>query len=271
MASDRDAIILSLAAWRGRHLRKAWRPIILLDGYHTQTVQFGGVPLLSDGEAWPRCSECQWPMQLLLQFDLARLPCGLLPLSEGYLQYFQCSRYGTCAVSSEEDWRPFGRGKLVRIVEGSDLRSSAIPEALKPFPLLQVARWEPFWDVPGTAEHERLGLEYRYEFSTGITRTTVAWHEGGVTPGEPLVADNREPGVAEAIAEAANGDKLGGWPLWVQSALYPACPECGSEMRYLLQLGYWDHLPIDLGDYGTGQMFYCAEHPRRLTFTFQCS
>ena len=210
-------------------------------------------------------------MQLMFQFDLARLPGGLFPLVEGYLQYFQCSRYGTCEVAQQEDWLPFGRRKLVRILEGSDLQTSAIPEALKPFPLLQIARWEPCWDLPGTAEHERLGLEYHYEFSTGITHTTVAWQEGGVLPGEPLVQDNDKPGIAEAIAEAANGDKLGGWPRWVQSVEYPACPECGSEKTYLLQLGYWDHLPIDLGDYGTGQMFYCAEHPRRLTFTFQCS
>src|SRR4051794_1939979 len=101
MASDREAIVLSLAGWRGRHLRKAWRPIILLDGYRTQSVraQFGGIPLLSLGEAWPSCSDCQRPMNLMLQFDLARFPRGLFPLSEGFLQYFQCARHDSCESS----------------------------------------------------------------------------------------------------------------------------------------------------------------------------
>jgi len=68
MATELDAIILSLAAWRGRHLRKAWRPIIASEHFRWQTVgaQFGGVPLLESNEVWPRCSECQLTMKLML-------------------------------------------------------------------------------------------------------------------------------------------------------------------------------------------------------------
>ena len=99
----------------------------------------------------------------------------------------------------------------------------------------------------------------------------MAWREGGVAPDEPLVEDNSGPVLADAIANAAEGDKLRGWPLWVQSVNYPICPNCGSEMLYLFQLGYHGHLPVDLGDYGTGYLFYCPTHPRMLTFAYQCS
>jgi hypothetical protein len=141
------------------------------------------------------------------------------------------------------------------------------------YPLRSVARWAEFWDLPSAAEHELLGLEYTYEFLPGYSNSTVAWRDGGVARSEPFrqANDAQTPGLAEAIADAAEGDKLGGWPRWVQSVEYPRCPDCGAEMRYLLQLAWHDNLPVDLGDLGTGHLTYCPSHPRMLTFAFQCS
>jgi hypothetical protein len=274
MTADLDGIVLSLAAWRGRHLRRAWRPIIASDRYVWQTVraQFGGTPSLKPDEAWPECSGCHLPMKLMLQFDLAHLPRGLHPLSAGLLQYFQCAEVLSCKAASE-DYLPFSEGKLVRIVEESVLRTAIVPDGATPFPLRLVARWAEFWDLPSAAEHELLGLQYTYEFLPGYTNATVAWRDGGVTPSEPIgrANDAQTPGLAESIADAAESDKLGGWPRWVQSVEYPHCPECGAEMRYLLQLDWHDNLPVDLGDLGTGHLTYCPSHPTMLTFAFQCS
>jgi hypothetical protein len=274
MTSDLDAIVLSLAAWRGSHLRRAWRPIIASDRYSWQTVraQFGGVPLLKADEAWPQCSECDVPMKLMLQFDVSHLPRGLYPLPAGLLQYFQCDEWSSCSTAIEA-YRAFSKGKIVRIIEGDDLRTPPVPPGMTPFPLRSVARWAEFWDLPSPEEHGRLGLEYAYDFQPGYTRSTVAWRDGG-TPRSGWFGqrnDDPTPGLAESIGQAAEGDKLGGWPLWVQSVDYPLCSACGAEMRYVLQLDWYDNLPFDFGDCGTGHLTYCPSHPENLTFAFQCS
>src|SRR5262249_366298 len=148
-------------------------------------------------------------------------------LSSGLLQYFQCAQLQSCNAASE-DYRPFSKGKLVRIVEEDGLRTPTLPREVTPFPLRSIARWAEFWDLPSTAEHERLGLEYTYDFQPGYTRSTVAWRGGGVAPSEPFgqANDDQRPGLAKSIGDAAEGDKLGGWPLWVQGVEYPHCPDC---------------------------------------------
>jgi hypothetical protein len=272
VAADVDEIVLSLAAWRGRHLRKAWRPVIASDAYAWQTVgaQFGGPALLPSGESWPTCGDCGLPMRPMVQLDVAHLPQGLFPIQAGLLQHFQCANWPACTSAS--GYLPFGRAQLLRVVENNALRTSPAPPGVTPYPVRPVARWNEFWDLPAAEEHERLGLEYEYEFLPGVTKTSVAWHEGGVARSDPVVQSNgEERGLAETIADAAGGDKIGGWPKWVQRVEYPRCPECSAEMRFLLQLGWHDNLPESFGDLGTGYLTFCPSHPRMLAFAYQCS
>ena len=273
MAATTDAIVASLAAWRGRHLRPTWRAVIATDAYSWQTVnaQFGGIPLLKADEDWPVCPECRRPMNLMIQLDLAHLPHGLHPARTGLLQYFQCMDQVSCSAAVE-DFQPFNRGELVRIVAGGSLRTPIVPPSVDPYPARVVARWSPFYDLPATAEHERLGLEYRYEFLPD-TRAAVAWPAGGLAMSEFVeeANDDTQVGLAEAIADAAPGDKIGGWPRWVQDVEYPSCRDCGSAMRYLLQLDSHDNIPDVFGDMGTRYLAFCPSHPSTLTCTMQCS
>jgi hypothetical protein len=267
-----ESIVSSLAAWRGQHLRRAWRPVISSEQYGWQTVgaQFGGVPLLKPDEDWPRCPGCGRGMNLMIQLDLARMPPGLYPLSEGVLQYFQCAQPGCPA--EEESAAAFNSSQLLRIIANAGLHTPKVPADVTPHPTRVVARWVVLWDLPSPEEHERLGLTYTYGFSPGMTKTTVAWPDGHVNTTPPIEepADG-SAGLAESIAQAADGDKLGGWPRWVQSVELPRCPQCDREMQYLMQLDWHDNIPDTFGDLGTGHITFCPLHPEKLAFAYQCS
>lgn len=77
----------------------------------------------------------------------------------------------------------------------------------------------------------------------------------------------------EALQEAvpnATGDKLGGWPAWVQGVEYPDCPRCGARMALLFQLDSEENVPWMFGDVGCGHVTRCPAHPDEVAFGWAC-
>jgi uncharacterized protein YwqG len=64
------------------------------------------------------------------------------------------------------------------------------------------------------------------------------------------------------------GEKLGGWPDWINTGEYPEC-SCGSKMRAFFQIDSEETLPIMFGDVGIGLLFVC-EKCKQMTFFWQC-
>jgi len=75
--------------------------------------------------------------------------------------------------------------------------------------------------------------EYDYDFRAGTVTVRCA------DPAIALPNLSLDLEVAEAIATAATGDKLLGWPSWVQGVEYPRCPRCNQQMSFVFQI---DHL-----------------------------
>ena len=75
---------------------------------------------------------------------------------------------------------------------------------------------------------------------------------------------------AEAVTIAEMGDKLAGYPHWVQGVEYPNCPECNRRMELAFQLDSEDHLPFMFGDVGCGPITQCPEHKEVVTFGWAC-
>lgn len=66
------------------------------------------------------------------------------------------------------------------------------------------------------------------------------------------------------------GDKLGGWPTWIQGPQYPKCRSCGAAMKQMvLQLDSHCTLPFAWGDGGVAYVFQCAEHSKEVTLSYQ--
>lgn len=218
--------------------RPCWLPVV--EEGDGPGSKFAGSAVVPAGEAWPKCANCGRSMQLFLQLDLASLPeeCPS-PAPAGIFQFFYCTSTEPICEIDCAAYDPFARSTLLRVV-GEGKTVAEAPEPPSRFPARRIVEWRRVDDLPGWEESA----------SAGLTEA-----EG------------------EAIGEAGYprvGDKLGGWPAWVQGVEYPDCPECGGEMRFFFQLDSEDHLPFLFGDAGCGHVTFCERHRDRLAFRWAC-
>jgi uncharacterized protein YwqG len=251
-------LIERLEPWRERWKRTAWKPITQ-DGESTLSAsKFAGTPWLALDEPWPVCPQCLIAMPLFVQLNLASLPPALTTtFGTGLLQLFYCTQ-------CDDAWAPFAQSSLVRIVQPSGASAPLLPPAGS-FPAKTIIDWQAFDDFPNVQDHRQLGLDYQYDFGTPL-RTTVTCAELGLAV--EVIDDDY---LAESISSASPGDKLAGWPHWIQAAEYPACPRCEQQMELVFQLDSEDHLPFMFGDVGTGHITQCSEHKDVVAFGWACS
>lgn len=246
--------------WRARHMRPAWKPVFDGPGNTETLSRFGGRPTGSPGDEWPACAACKAPMSFFVQLDLSDLPEEFgFPQRRGVLQMFYCSTDdGMC-----ETWAAFTGTQFIRVAPPTSNLLTP-PPGVEPLAEKSVTGWSPFQDEPHPEEHETLGLSVDYDFKRNIVDVQCA---------EPFIEAKGvglelEP--QETISNSAPGDKLGGWPYWVQSAEYPYCPECQTQMELLLQLDSNDNLDYMFGDLGCGHITYCPEHANIFAFGWAC-
>jgi uncharacterized protein YwqG len=252
--------IVALQPWIAKHRRTAWRPEILSDNPTLTGSAFSGLPFLLPGEDWPICKSCGVPMESMLQLDLTKLPTDRH--GNQVLQLFYCVAGDTC----DRGWEAFADySSLCRTITQNDARPATTN--LNRFPAKIIHSWTPIEDLPASAEHERLGIKFDYHFNDVPFQPMELWcpeldlHFVGAEFIKRLEAD----------VAAANGDKLGGWPCWVQGVEYPTCPECGSEMSLLMQIDSEDNVPYMFGDCGVGHITQCPTHHHVVAFAWACS
>lgn len=255
-----EDVVRQLEPWRARLRRPAWKPLVSSGDGAVADSKFSGMPWIGAGAPWPACGVCAQPLQLFVQLDLGRLPADF---GAGLLQLFYCTN-GSCA--GEGGWEPFADDlSRVRVVQPDGPgQGSTVPHRAGYFPARRIVGWQPLSDLPSPAEHGQLGLQYTYDFKAGTTLLQC--------PELGLVFDDvRDDALAEKIANAGGGDKLGGWPAWVQGAEYPACPRCARPMRLLFQVDSEDDVPFMFGDAGCGHVTQCPEHLDVVAFGWACS
>lgn len=205
---------------------------------------FGGRAHLPEGVDHPVCPNCGQPMPLLAQLALSELPTDARPEGSGLLQVFYCSQTPVgsdmpCDVDLE-GWAAFSKAHCVRLV--SDGRGQPSPAGV-PHPGRRVVEWSATQDCPNGEELKALGV---------------------------AIPDS----VWDALGEAdipRSGEKLGGWPNWIQGVEYPDCPECGNTMGLVLQIDSEQNVPVLFGDMGIGHVTQCKAHPQVLAFAWACS
>jgi len=211
---------------------------------------YGGVPWLGIREAWPLCQYCKRPMQFFFQINLQETPTDAqAEYGDGLVQFFYCTR-PNCVVDGEAC---DNKGHLIRYVEAPS--SGREPKASEgeghQFSSRAIVEWMRQIDgVPHLADIERLGIQL-----------TNDEHD--------LLADW---GPLEV------GDKLGGWPAWIQDTEEHRCSVCDKEMRLFFQFNpdvslkysfnqeFFDR-PVDLG---CAWFLQCPYHRTQMKFTWQC-
>lgn len=224
--------------------RSAWKPITKNKDGSLSASKFSGTPLLEAGEEYPRCRNCDKPLQLFVQLNLGELPEPVQgEFGRGLLQLFYCiSQEPLCEVECEAFF-PFAKSVLVRIIQpDTEISSSEIHLPANSFPPKLITGWKEIEDYPNAEEGYSLGIIKEYE----------EWD---------LIGDAGFPQV---------GDKLAGYPAWVQGVEYPSCPTCGETMRLVFQIDSEDNLPFMFGDVGCGHITQCKNHKDQLAFGWAC-
>jgi len=288
-----DEVREQLRPWLEQHARPAWLPAVR-DGDGSLTAsKFAGTPWLAAGEPWPACGACGRPMQLFLQLNLDDLPDpGLRArFGDGLLQLFYCMATHRLArpiedfaklagqfvtgdaaadflrmACSANGGRPFEPGNLARVVQPGGAAAQPVPSYAGEDPPLApklITGWRRVRDLPHHQDHDELGLQIDYDFHRHTATVTCA----------PLGLVFRDvvEDISEQLATALDGDKLAGWPAWVQDAEYPRCPRCGARMEFAFQLDSNDHLDFMFGDAGTGHVTQCPTHKEVVAFGWACS
>lgn len=250
---------VSRTKWIEQYLRCTWLPKVRKGDGEITDSKFSGVPALMGNESWPLCGGCETPMQLMLQLNLDELPEGFdIKLGSGLLQFFYCvgidSDYGNVCCPVGDDYRPFSNGQLVRIIQPRKIGDVELPEDFTPFPAQRIVGWTQKKDYPHGVEYDGLDFEE-------------------TLPGDFTWEDSLE--AEQSLGKRYKcqpGDKLSGWPYFVQGREYPSCTECGGEMQFVFQIdGGWKcHLPHSFGDNGCGHIMQCPKHKKILAFSWAC-
>jgi uncharacterized protein YwqG len=253
-------MLVALQPWINKQIRTAWHPQVRLDDPAPSISSFSGIPLLQQGEDWPTCKCCDAPTELILQLDLASLPINRH--GHGILQLFYCVTGDLC----DRGWEPFANHtSQCRVIQTQECRAASTN--LNRFPAKTIEGWAAFADQPDSAEHERLGIKIDYHFRDVPFQPMELW-----CPELDLHFVGAEfINSLEVSVNATDGDKLGGWPSWVQGVEYPRCPECGSEMQLVFQIDSEDNVPYMFGDCGIGHITQCPRHHQVVAFGWSCS
>jgi hypothetical protein len=265
-----DELLDRLRPWFDRHRRPAWRPITESGESPIARSKFSGTPWVPESGEWPRCRHCGEPIALFLQLDLDELPDEVgRPFGSGLLQFFYCTNMESECEQHCEGWSHFSNAHLIRIIRpDGPPRTDLEPLFESSIPARTIVGWESFDDDPCAEEFEELGLALRPEGFTG----SVFEHLGVECP-EVGLAESGLPGSYRddpRFDRCSSGDKLAGWPSWVQGVEYPDCPECGRQMRLVFQLDSNQNLDFMFGDVGCGHITQCPSHPDVLAFGWAC-
>src|SRR5690349_17199073 len=171
----------ALEPWITRNRRPSWRAVVSdLPGARNAGSQFGGAPALAPGEAWPHCPNCQQPLSLFVQLDLATLP-DELPMrpKRGLLQLMYCTNGDNACDANNDGWQPFSTCHVVRIVDGERAPPRDRPATM--FPQKTIVGWERFDDLPHPEDYGE----------------------------DELPIDDEQAEEAEELLACAQGDKLG--------------------------------------------------------------
>ncbi|HEX7240286.1 MAG TPA: DUF1963 domain-containing protein [Longimicrobiaceae bacterium] len=232
-----------ITARLAEHRRPAYVPVVEDGDGPPGASGFSGTPSLLPGEPWPACGNCGRPMQLFVQLAGRDLPPAARDrIGPGeLLQLFYCTSEDPPCESDCEAFFPDAESTLLRIVPaGAAGDAPAVPGGM--FPPKRIVGWREEEDYPNFEELEERGVEL----------------------------DDEE---LDVLSESfpLGGEKLLGWPAWVQSIEYPDCRVCGKRMEMLFQIDSERNLPYMFGDVGTGHVTQCPEHRGELAFGWACS
>ena len=225
--------------------KTTWLPVVEKRTGTVLNSKFSGIPLLAENEGWPCCGLCQQEMQLFVQLNSSELPVEAQQVfGGGILQVFYCTNDEQGCEVECEAYFPFAKSTLLRVVDPAKVvaKNLVVSPVIDAFEEKVIIAWHAADDYPNCEELDELGVE---------------------------LSDKE----AEMLYEQnfpKTGDKLLGWPAWVQGIEYPECPVCSDSMKFIFQIDSEDNLDYMFGDVGCAHITQCEKHPERLAIAWAC-
>ncbi|MEI6707832.1 MAG: DUF1963 domain-containing protein [Methylococcales bacterium] len=225
--------------------KTTWLPVVEKRTGTVLNSKFSGIPLLAENEVWPCCGLCQQEMQLFVQLNSDELPVeAQQAFGGGILQVFYCTNAEQICEVKCEAYFPFAKSTLLRIIDPANLvaKNLTVSPVHHAFKEKVIVSWQASDDFPNDEELDDLGLDLSEEEVESLYE-----HDFPKT-----------------------GDKLLGWPYWIQGVEYPECPDCGDIMKLVFQIDSEDNLDYMFGDAGCAHITQCEKHPERLAIAWAC-
>ena len=212
-----------------------------VDASFDDKSKFGGFPYLRNENDWPVCPNCGKHQQLFLQLNLSTLPVNQ---AEGLIQLFYCTTDNGEFYCEDElmAYAPDSKISTCRKIQIEGQSAAITPMIEELFDEKIIENWGAVDDYPHPEEIFELDIKFSDEeidilFKNNITATT--------------------------------GDKLFGYPYWVQGVEYPTDAN-GEFMEMVFQLDSEKNLPYMFGDLGVGHLTQSKNDDEKLSFGWAC-
>ena len=261
--------------WRQKYGRSTWTPETDFEDSNPRDSKFAGSPWLADGEAHPQCGCCGRPLQLLLQLNLEQVPEALIgQFGDGLIQVFYCIdiddschgqvingvfSYGVGVPAH----KAFSERHFLRLVPKSALEGAVAQGDLpqSEFPEKRIFGWIEGTDYPDSDEWESFGIQTEFDLRP-FSQARIECAEFDL-----LIATEEEE-IEDSIGSPWDGDKISGYPDWIQRKEYPNCTVCGAQMQFVFQIDSEDNLPFMFGRSSTAYITQCTTHKEILALTW---
>ena len=203
--------------------------------------KIGGFPYLRHENDWPVCPNCGKHQQLFLQLNLSELP---EQQSDGLIQLFYCTTDDAEFYCEEElmAYAPDSKISTCRKIQIEGQSASISPTIDELFEEKVIESWEAVDDYPHPEEIYDLDVPFSDEEIETLFKNRIT---------------------------AMSGDKLFGYPNWIQGVEYPT-DENGDEMEMVFQLESKKNLPYMFGDLGVGHLTQSKNDDSKLAFGWAC-
>ena len=224
------------------HVRSAYIPIVEeTSASFTSNSKFGGYPYLRHEADWPICPNCNNHMQLFLQLNTEHMPVSQ---ATGLVQIFYCTNDELCCDSVCEAYEAFSTSVVCRLIQVDGDSVTIKPKMEEIFKERRITSWEEKKDYPHYEELENLGIQ--------------------------LCVDDYQILEEDEIGIPLTGDKLYGWPNWIQSPEYPTSKVNKATLQFLFQIDSECNLPYMFGDSGCAYIFQNPKQFDELALNWSC-
>ena len=201
--------------------------------------KIGGYPYLRNENDWPICPNCGNHLQLFLQLNLSELP---EQQGERLIQLFYCTNQRPHCESDLQAFFPFSKAVVCRKIQIEGESATIEPKIDKLFEEKVITSWQAVDDYPHPEELYELDVEFSDEEIDLLYDSDMTTQEG---------------------------DKLFGYPYWIQGVEYPEDKE-GNLMEMIFQFDSENNLPYMFGDNGIGHLTQSKNDDELLAFGWAC-